>query len=285
MSYISKFFKSILAKIRSSAPYLIILTLLLAITLIFMWPRIVIVVKSGEAGVLYLLFFGGTITDYVYPEGIYFILPWDEMTIYDARIHLITHEFDVLTNKGLPIHLKIAIRFQPEYELIGVLHQKVGPDYIEKVIIPQVESVLRRNIGRHNPEDIYTNKEGVLTSIITLALEEAGRKYVRMTDIIIRSLSLPPTIQSAIEQKLVEEQVYQAYDFKLLSEKQEAIRKGIEAQGIRDYQGTVSQTLTEDLIRWQGIQATLDLSKSNNSKVVVIGAGEQGLPIILGGNN
>ncbi len=258
-----------------------ILLLLWVLAVLFLWDRMIISINSGEAGVLYKRFQQGTLTDQIYPEGIHFVYPWDLLYIYNVRVQTIRHSFTVLTNKGLPVSLDIAIRFYPEYEMLGVLHQKVGPDYAEKIVVPQVESVLRKNIGNHDPEDIYTNKEGILTAIINLALEEAGRKYVHIDDIIIRSVQLPETVRGAVEEKLVEEQHEKAYEFKLARERQEAERKLIEAQGIQRYQDVISESLTDKLLTWQGVQATLTLAESNNTKVVVIGGGANGLPLIL----
>ncbi len=271
-----KWIKSILA------PTLVTLILILLLLIIYLWPFTFIFIDSGQAGVHYRLFQGGTVIDYVYPEGFHLIPPWDKMTIYNTRVQTILHDFNVLTNRGLPVSLRLAIRFRPEYELLGVLHQNVGPDYVNTIIIPQIESVLRKNIGHLNPEDIYVNKEGTLSNIILKALEEAGQKYVIVDDIIIRNVTLPPPVSSAIEEKLVQEQLFQTYVFRLQREQQEAERKRIEATGIRDYHGIVAQTLQDNLLTWQGIEATLKLSTSENSKVIVIGAGKDGLPIILG---
>jgi regulator of protease activity HflC (stomatin/prohibitin superfamily) len=242
-----------------------------------------ITVHSGEAGVLYKRFFIGTVVDHVFPEGLHVILPWNKMYVYDIRFQTVLQELNVLTNKGLPVHLKLAIRFRPKREMVALLHQRVGPDYLNRVIIPQVESVLRTGIGRYDPEDIYTNKEGVLTKILDEALEQVGQRWVQVDDIIIRSVVLPELLVTAIEQKLVYKQQYLAYQFRLAAEEQEAKRKRIEATGIKSYQSIVSETLNPQLIQWQGVQATLNLATSENAKVVVIGAGKEGLPIILGG--
>ena len=268
---------------KDKLPYTIMFGLILSFLFVFFWGRIVITINSGEGGVLYKRLFVGTVTDYVYPERVHLIWPWDTMHIYNVRIQTRLHEFTVLTNKGLPIELSLAIRFRPEYEMLGVLHQQVGPDYVEKIIVPQIESVLRKNIGKLNPEQVYTNEDGVLTKIIRLAIEEAGRKYVYIDDIIIRHVEMPPLVKKAIEGKLVEEQIYQKYVHLLKREKEEAKRKKIEAEGIREYQKIIAETLSNKLLEWQGIQATLELSKSDNAKVVVIGSSENGLPIILGG--
>ncbi|EDN69844.1 Band 7 protein [Beggiatoa sp. PS] len=267
--------------LKNKLPYLIAIVLIILSTLVYIWPKIFITVHAGEAGVLYWLFLGGTETDYPYPEGFHIVWPWDTMHIYNMRIQTILHDFDVLTKQGLPIHLKLAIRFHPEYEMVGVLHQKVGPDYVNTIVIPQVESVLRKNIGHLNPEEIYINKEGILTTIIIRALEEAGQKYVVVEDVIIRSVILTPPIQQAIEDKMVEEQLYQAYAFKIETAKEEAKRKAIEASGIRDYHTIITESLNDKVLKWHGVEATLDLAKSDNAKVIVIGAGEEGLPLIL----
>ena len=268
--------------VKGKLPYLITLVLVLALLILYFWNRIFVVIGPGQAGALYRPLTSGTITDYVYPEGLQVLFPLNKMTIYDTRVQVIQHDLTVLTNRGLPITLKLAIRFRPIYELVGVLHQQVGVDYPKKIILPQIESVLRRRIGQHSPEEIYTNKEGVLSNIIALAIEEVGQKFVEVDEIIIRTVELPKPVRTAIEEKLIYEQRHLAYKFRLEQEKQEAERKRIEALGIMVYQDIISSTLDENLLRWQGIQATLEIAKSENSKVVVIGSGEQGLPIILG---
>lgn len=268
--------------IADKAPYLVVAFLFVLIIVVFFFWRIFIIVHSGEAGVLYRLLTTGTETNYIYPEGFQLIWPWDTMYIYDVRVQTVKHELMVLTNQGLPITLRLAIRFRPEYDMVALLHKNVGPDYVDKIIIPQIESVLRRNIGQLNPEDVYTNKEGVLNKIMRLAIEEASRKYVIVDDVIIRSVELPPLVRTAIAEKLVEEQVLKKYAYKLKVAEEEAKRKEIEANGIKKYQATIAETLSEPLIKWQAVQATEGLIQSNNAKVVIIGAGEQGLPVILG---
>ena len=267
------------AKVNS--PYLIVGALLLILVIIVLWSRILVVIKPGEAGVLYRMLTTGTVTDHVYAEGLHIVMPLNTMYKYDTRVKITLHELDVLTSSGLPIKLSLAVRYQVTYDLLGILHQQVGPDYPNKIILPQIESVLRRNIGQYTPEDIYTNRAGVLSKIISLALEEVGRRFIQVDDIIIRSVQLPEGVQKSIETKLVNEQQFLAYKFRLKMEAEEATRKGIEAEGIAAYQKTISKTLNDKLVQWQGIQATLELAKSPNSKVIVIGAGKAGLPIIL----
>jgi regulator of protease activity HflC (stomatin/prohibitin superfamily) len=169
--------------------------------------------------------------------------------------------------------------------MLGMLHQKVGPDYINTIVVPQVESVLRKRLSFYDPEDIYVNKDNILTKVIVEASDELGKKYITPNSIVIRSIALPNAIREAIENKLIQQQLEKSYTYILEKEKKEAERKRIEAQGIKDYQSIVMQTLSDKLIKWQGVQATLELAKSNNTKVVIIGAGKEGLPVILGNDN
>jgi regulator of protease activity HflC (stomatin/prohibitin superfamily) len=262
-------------------PYLVLTGLTMTLIFVILWHRVVVIVSSGEGGVLYKPFAGGTVIDKIYTEGLYLLLPFNQMTIYNTRVQIIRHEFDVLTNRGLPVTLKIAVRFRPIFELLGVLHQGVGTDYPQKIILPQIESVLRKGLGSHTPEEIYTNKDLLLSRLVSQAIEEIGRKFVIVDDIIIRSVSLPSEVAEAIEQKLVEEQKFLSYTFRLQTEQQEAERKRIEAGGIRDHAKIIQEQLSDIVLKWHGIQATQTLAQSDNSKLIFIGSGQNGLPIML----
>jgi prohibitin 1 len=182
-------------------PAFIVANLLLVLLVIFLWTRIVVVIPPGQAGVLFRIF-SGTEVDHVYGEGLYLISPLNTMNQYETRKQVALHEFEVLTAKGLSVKLSLAIRYQPEVEMLGVLHQRIGPDYAQRVIIPQVESVMRKQLGQYVAEDIYTNKDGLLTRAILAALDEVGRNYIQVEDIIIRSIQLPDKLKVAIEDKL-----------------------------------------------------------------------------------
>lgn len=262
------------------SPYIVVFMLVATLLTIVLWHRVVIVIDSGRAGVLYRLW-SGTQIDYVYAEGLHLINPFNTMHLYEIRKQVAFHEFDVLTVKGLTVRLALAIRYQPEVQLLGILHKRIGPDYLQRVIIPQTESVMRKELGNYTAEDIYTNKEGLLTNAILLALDEVGRNFVQVEDIIIRSISLPETIKTAIEDKLTQEEVLKSYEFRVQTANKEAERLRIEANGIKDYQDIIDKTLSDKVLKHAGIQATRELAKSNNAKIVVIGSGKDGLPLIL----
>lgn len=266
--------------LRRKFPLFFILLLTLVLILAFFWPRIVIVIDSGKAGVLFRLF-SGTEIDRVYEEGVHIFNPLDTVYIYEVRKQVAYHDFDVISNKGLTIHLSLAIRFRPEYELLGILHQQIGPDYLNRVIIPQIESVMRKQLGNYTADQIYTNEEGLLTNAILTALDEVGRNYVEVEDIIIRSIELPPQLVQAIEEKLQQEEFMKSYEFRERTAQREADRLAIEAKGIQNYHGIIDQSLTDSVLLHKGILATEALAKSPNAKIVVIGSGQSGLPLIL----
>ena len=261
-------------------PYIIVIMLGLVIALVILWFRIVIVIDAGQAGVLFRLF-TGTQIDYVYSEGLHIISPLNTMYKYEVRKQVALHEFDILTSRGMTVHLSLAIRYQPEMELLGMLHQRIGPDYLKRVIVPQIESVMRRQLGSYTAEDIYTNKEGLLTNTILLALDEVGRNFVKMDDIIIRSIQMPETIKGAIEDKLSQEELLKSYEYRVQTAEREAERKTIEGRGISAYNDLVTKSVNENILKNAWIDATKELAKSNNAKIIVIGSGKDGLPLIL----
>ncbi|MGV6808434.1 MAG: prohibitin family protein [bacterium] len=265
---------------KRKKPWLIIILLIAAIIFIFFWQRVVITIKSGEAGVLFR-YFSGTEIDTVYEEGVHLFSPLDTLHRYEIRKQTALHEFNIISNKGLTIHLSLAVRYRPEVSLLGILHQQIGPDYLDRVVLPQIESVMRKELGSYTAEQIYTNEAGLLTKAILNALDEVGRNYVEVEDIIIRSISLPQEIVKAIEHKLQQEEFMKSYEFRIETAKKEAERLESEAKGIANYNTIISQSLTKQLLLHKGIDATKMLAESNNAKVVVIGSGENGLPIIL----
>lgn len=236
--------------------------------------------ESGEAAVLFKRF-SGTQIDRIYGEGFHGFLPWDVVYIYEVRKQVAFHDFDVLSNKGLIIHLSLAIRYRPEYDLLGILHKQIGPDYLGRVILPQIESVMRKQLGDYSAEQIYTNEEGLLTNAILTALDEVGRNYVEVEDIIIRSIRLPDPLVKAIEDKLRQEEFMKSYEFRQQTAEKEAERLRIEATGIANYHKIIDESLSESILRHQGINATKELAQSANAKIIVIGGGKDGLPLIL----
>ncbi|MCI5116682.1 MAG: prohibitin family protein [Candidatus Electrothrix sp. LOE1_4_5] len=251
--------------------------LIILIITILLFNRIVVFIGPGEGGVLYRLFLGGTVTTRVYPEGIQFIWPWDTMYIYNARIQEYPHEFYALTVNGLKVHLDLSVRYRPEYKLLGVLHQQVGENYVNIVVLPEIENVLRVLLGSLNAEEIYTTKQSLLEKAINGAIEQIARRYIQVDDVIIKKIQLPDSVAESIRNKIRQKHIADAYKFRLQREEQEKERKRIEAEGLERFR----EALSPAVLQYMGIQATLELSKSKNAKIVVVGGGKDGgLPII-----
>ena len=186
---------------------------------------------------------------------------------------------------SLKIELDMTVFHQPVLASLGALEVERGRGYEENVILPAVRSVSREVISKYLPEEINTSKREQIQGEIQDRLEEKlASNFIQLNDVLIRNIRLPQTLEEAIERKLQQEQESLEYEFRLEKESKEAERKRIEAEGIRDFQEIVSEGISDELLRWKGIEATQKLAESPNSKVVVVGGGEDGLPIILGNN-
>ena len=205
------------------------------------------------------------------------------MTVYNVRIQHQFKQFEVLSSNGLKIGVLTSIRYRPFLDNLPDLHQQVGIDYADRIVYPEVEAVVRQVFGQYLPEDIYSSQKFIIQNTVQNAIFEVSERYVDLDELLITRIVLPDLIVEAIEQKLEKEQVALGYQFRLDSERLEAERKRIEASGIRDFQDIISEGLTENYLRFRGIEATLKLAESNNAKIVVIGGGKDGLPIILDG--
>ena len=268
-------------KVRRNRIRIICGGLVTTLIILFLWPSIVISIKPGELGVLYARFHGGTQLQHTYEEGIHFIQPWNIMYIYDVRVQEETQNIDVLTVDGLTINVQISLRFQIIRDRLPALHQEIGPRYRDKVVLPIMNSAVRQTIGSYRPDDLYsTARQELQDQMLVDAVEEMGRIPILIQGFVVKTITLPEVLRDSIERKLVAEQSYLRYKYILLEEQQEARRKIIEAEGIKAYQMLVNEHMTQNFLRYQGIQATKDLASSSNAKVVVIG-GKDGLPVIL----
>ncbi len=246
-----------------------------------------ITLKPGERGVIFRKFSTGLDKENVKREGFHIIAPWNKMIVYDVREQQVEESMDVLDKNGLSVSVDVTMRFNPFPSRIGYLHEKFGKDYIRKLVIPEMRSSVRQVMGRYTAEEIYsTMRKEVEESIIkeTREVLKTERNNIEMTALLIRSIKLPTKIKEAIEFKLEEEQKALAYEYRLKREESEAERKRIAAQGEARANKIINNSLTPELLRMRGIEATIELSKSPNSKVIVIGSGDSGMPLILGNN-
>jgi regulator of protease activity HflC (stomatin/prohibitin superfamily) len=271
---------------RKFLPF-IVMGVALFFAVILLSSSIFMTIDAGERGVLFERFGGGLDKEKIYTPGFVVKAPWNEMFVYDVRERTIDEAMDVLDKNGLSVKVDMSVRFHPMYNKIGYLHEFFGKDYVSQLIVPEVRSTVRRVMGRYTAEEIYSTKRSEVEEAIIRETEEIlqGKdNNIMMKALLIRSINLPDEIRNAIESKLKQEQEALAYRFRLERATSEAERKRIAAEGEAAANKIINSSLTDELLKMRGIEATTQLSQSSNSKVVVIGGGEGGLPLILGNN-
>lgn len=239
-------------------------------------------IGAGELGVKFSSFSGTDLQD-TYGEGFHLHAPWAQIVPYDVKIQERLEEISALSSNGLSINMEISIRYRPHSQTLPQLHTTYGIDFFRKLVQPELRSVAREVVGRYTPEELYASKRSELQAQIGQGVKtNVEDEFIIVEAVLIRHVELPAQIQTAIENKLKEEQEAERYQFTIQKERLEAERKQIEAEGEASYQRIITQSLSPQFLRFKGIEATRELAESSNSKVVVIGSGSDGLPLILG---
>ncbi len=242
-------------------------------------------IEAGERGVLFRRFAGGLDKENVYSPGFHVIAPWNNMYVYSVREQQIEETMDVLSSNGLNIAVDVTVRVNPSYDKIGNLHEMFGVDYLSSLVRPEVRSSVRKIIGRFSPEELYSTKREEVQQLIQEDLEKTlKRNYIELRATLIREIRLPDKVKTAIEEKIEAEQKALKYEYILDQERKEAQRKIIEAEAKAKANQILSASLTDKILQDKGIEATLQLANSPNSKVIIVGSQGDGLPLILGGN-
>ncbi|MBF0302227.1 MAG: prohibitin family protein [Desulfamplus sp.] len=270
-------------KIKNNSVAVTVITLVILFFVVYMADLIFITIYPGYTGVLFRrIFDSGTVIDKVYDEGLNIIAPWNKMYAYDVRIKEKKQSVNVLSQNGLTIQVMVSIRYHVIKDKTPILHKRVGPEYEEKIIIPSIISSVREVVGEYRPEELYTTARHLIQDKLLIeVVEETGRIPIVYDDVIVENIALPELINDAIEMKLKQQQEYLEYEFRIQKAEKEIERKEKEALGISNFQKIVTESLSPDLLKWKGIMATLELAKSSNTKVIIVGGGENGLPIIF----
>ncbi len=270
---------------KKSSTTLIIIGVVIFIILLIFGNRMTVTIDAGHRGVIFRTFGGGLDIDKSFGEGFHIIAPWNKMHVYSLLQQERAEEMRVLSSNGLEILVDVSAWFLPMADQLGLLHQKVGINYSNTVLIPSLRSAARSVIGRYTPEEIYSTKRDVIQDEIYIETKKIlDLKHIQLNKVLIRSIILPETIKTAIESKLKQEQLALEYEFKLERARKEAQRQKIEAEGKATANRIVSASLTDKILKEKGIEATIQLAESENTKVIVIGSGKDGLPLILGNN-
>jgi regulator of protease activity HflC (stomatin/prohibitin superfamily) len=282
-------------------PSVVIYLLVATLVAVVLYPHMVVTVPSGYVGVLWKRFGSGTVLDprLLKNEGFNLILPWNRVFLYDLRLQSFTESYNAISSDGVSLTASVVVRFRLQRDSVPVLHQAIGPNYEKVLVQPGIGSLTREVIAQYTAEQVYsTARQEIQDKIHSLVedrlsekmMEREGEESYRVSmrdtiilyDILVTGIELPTAIVAAINRKAEQYYIAEEYKFRVEREKRESERKKIEGEGIRDFQQIVSQGISESYLRWRGIEATLQLSQSTNSKVVVIGSGKDGLPIILG---
>jgi regulator of protease activity HflC (stomatin/prohibitin superfamily) len=283
-------------------PSVVIYLMVATLVGVVLYPHMVVTVPSGHVGVLWKRFGGGTVLDprRLKNEGFNLILPWNLVFLYDLRLQSFTESYNAISSDGVSLNASVVVRFRLQRDAVPVLHQAIGPNYEKILVQPGIGSLTREVMAQYTAEQVYsTARQEIQDKIRNLAearlsekmMEHEGeeesyrvsmRDTVILYDILVTGIELPAAIMAAINRKTEQYYIAEEYKFRVEREKRESERKRIEGEGIRDFQQTVSQGISDSYLRWRGIEATLQLSQSTNAKVVIIGSGKDGLPVILG---
>ena len=285
-------------------PMVVTYLLLATLFAVILAPFVLVTVPSGYVGVLWKRFGGGTMLDprLLKNEGMRITLPWNLVFLYDLRLQSVTESYNAISRDGISLTASINIRFRLKRDAVPQLHQSIGPNYIEALIAPEIGSRMREVMAEYTAEDIYSTKRVEIQEKIRQRAEamlgekmmsggESEEEYapyriplyamLNLIDTLILGIELPDAVVTAINRKIEQYYISEEYRFRVAREIRESERKKIEAEGISEFQRIVSKGISDSYLRWRGIEATLQLAQSSNSKIVIVGGGKGGVPIIL----
>jgi regulator of protease activity HflC (stomatin/prohibitin superfamily) len=293
--------------VERQLPVLVIYLLVATLVGVIVAPFMLVTVPSGYVGVLWKRFGGGTVLDprLLKSEGMRITLPWNEVFLYDLKLQSATETYNAISKDGISLTATINIRFRLKRESVPQLNQSIGQNYLDALIVPEVGNRMREVIAEYTAEDIYSTKRAEIQDKIRQRAESMlGEKMVQggegeeeegnapyrvplyamlnLVDTLILGIELPTAVVTAINRKIEQYYISEEYRFRVAREIRESERKKIEAEGISEFQRIVSQGISDSYLRWRGIEATLLLAQSPNSKIVIVGNGRDGLPTILG---
>lgn len=260
---------------------IIIILLVLFFVVVYFWKKIFIVVPAGHSAVLFQPFGGGTQTE-LYEEGLHIIAPWNELTVYDTRLQMITDTVKAQTKQGLAVNLVFAARYVPKREKLFEIHKFIGPDYANKIVMPEAMGELREILSNQAPDQLYTISEHKLQSeFLESVNKDIGENWILFEDIKVLRVITPKNFEMAVEKHHVQEQKQKENEHILVQANQELERKKKEAEGIALFEKISGISY----LKFRSIQATEALSISPNAKVIVVGNGGKDVPIVLSEGN
>lgn len=253
------------------------------VVVLIILSKAVTIVPAGHVGVKDLF---GKVSALSVPAGFHVVNPLLRVHPMSVQTREVTESASVPSKEGLAVNLDVSLLYSLDPQVAPEVYRTVGLRYDSVVVIPQLRSVVRGVTASYEAKGLYTSEREAIASQMFAELQPMlQERGIRVEKVLLRSVSLPPILSTAIEKKLEAEQQSQQMRFVLERERQEAERKTIEAEGIAEFQQRVATGITPSFLQWKGIEATVDLARSENAKIVVIGDSSNGLPVILGGKN
>jgi prohibitin 1 len=235
-------------------------------------------VQTGHVGVVSVF---GRVTGRTLSEGIHLVNPAASITELSIKTQEIKEKAAVPSKEGLIMGVEASILYHLDPAQAATVYQQMGPTYADILLIPTFRSAIRAITASNTAASLYSDgREGIAQQILEDVRRQVAPRGVIVENVLLRDLQLPETLKHAIEAKQQAQQEAQRMEFVLQREKQEAERKRVEAAGIKDFQDIVSQGISDKLLEWKGIEATMELVKSQNAKVIVVGNSKNGLPLI-----
>jgi regulator of protease activity HflC (stomatin/prohibitin superfamily) len=249
-------------------------------------------IQHGTIGVQSLF---GKVQNNILESGLHIINPLVEVTPFDIQTQNYTmsakdsegqlHGDDairVLSSDGLEVTIDLSVLYKIDPQKAPFILQNIGENYEDKIVRPVTRTAIRDNAVNYQAVDLYSVKRQEFQAKINQTITQSFAKNgLEVQSILVRNISLPPSVKASIESKINAEQDAQKMQFVLQKERQEADRKRVEAQGIADYQKILSTGLSDKQLIYESIKAQKEIALSPNAKVIIIGGTGKGNPIML----
>ena len=300
-NYLTLIYKHVLRQFLAWRSDLWFIALAVVLVVTVMLPRLAITIPAGNVGVEWRRFGNGTETGPPHKEGMVLIRPWNQIIFYDTRVQVNQEKVKTLSADGLSVEVELVWQYHLVPEAAGLVHKTLGQDYGPKIIGQVVTSIVRSQMAAYRSEDMHSAERlnfeknvGIQASKALSELQAVRylpefiaiqNNWVVLENVLIKEVKFPEGVQEAYVRKNTARALVDEYTFKIAVEQKEVERKRTEALGIRGFQEIVNTGLSDSYLKWRGIDATLQLSQSNNAKVVVIGGGGNGMPLILNTNS
>ena len=239
-------------------------------------------VQTGHVGVVTMF---GRVTGRTMPEGIHLVNPLARVHELDIKTLEIKERASVPSREGLIMGVEASVLYHLQSDRAAEVFRTIGANYADVLLVPTFRSAIRAVTATNTASSLYSDaRESIARQIMADLQAQVQPRGIVIENVLLRDLQLPDTLKQAIEAKQQAQQEAQRMEFVLQREKQESERKRVEAQGIKDFQNIVTEGISEKLLEWKGIEATIELARSSNAKVVVVGNTKTGLPLIFAGD-